>query len=130
MSYGVPRFTIRVDGEVIDRRLLVAFVANAQACGNGMRVAPVARVDDGLLDLVTIDEVGVLRALLKIAKLFRGTILADPIVRHVVAPKVRVEADPPVDVEAEGQVVGVTPAVFAVLPGALSVVLPPGERRG
>jgi diacylglycerol kinase family enzyme len=52
LSYCAPRFTIETDRQVIDRRLLVAFVANAQACGNGMRVAPVAQVDDGLLDVV------------------------------------------------------------------------------
>jgi YegS/Rv2252/BmrU family lipid kinase len=124
LSYRAPRFTIRVDGEVIERRLLLAFVANAQACGNGMRVAPVARVDDGLLDLVTIDDVGWLRALTKIAKLYRGTILDDPIARHVRTPTVGIDAEPPADIEAEGQIVGRTPAVFSVLSGALGVVRP------
>ena len=124
LSYRAPRFTIRVNGQVIERRLLVAFVANAQACGNGMRVAPVARVDDGLLDLVTIDEVGVLRALLKIAKLFRGTILGDPVAHRVGTAKVCIDAEPPADVEAEGQIVGRTPVVFSVIPGELRVVVP------
>jgi diacylglycerol kinase (ATP) len=124
VSYRAPRFAIRVNGELVDRRLLLAFVANAQACGNGMRVAPVAQVDDGLLDLVTIDEVGWFRALFKIVKLYRGTILEDPVVRHVRTPTVRIDAEPPADVEAEGQIVGRTPAVFSVLPGALEVVRP------
>ena len=124
LSYRAPRFTIEVNGELIERRLLLAFVANAQACGNGMRVAPAARVDDGLLDLVTIDEVGLLRALLKIAKLYRGTLLGDAVVRHVRSATLRIDADPPAEVEAEGQIVGRTPAVFSVLPGALEVVVP------
>ena len=124
LSYRAPRFTIEVNGELIDRRLLLAFVANAQACGNGMRVAPAARVDDGLLDLVTIDEVGLPGALFKIAKLYRGTLLGDPVVRHVRSATLRIDADPPADVEAEGQIVGRTPAVFSVLPGALEVVVP------
>lgn len=124
LSYRAPRFRIQTGSEVIDRRLLVAFVANAQTCGNGMRVAPVGRVDDGLLDLVTIDEVGWLRAMFKIAKLYRGTILEDPVLRHVCAATVRIETEPPADVEAEGQIVGRTPAAFSVLPGALMVVVP------
>lgn len=123
LSYRAPRFRIQTGDEVIDRRLLVAFVANAQACGNGMQVAPVARVDDGLLDLVTIDEVGWLRAVTKLAKLYRGTILEDPVARHVRSATVRIDAEPLADVEAEGQVVGRTPAVFSVLPGALNVLL-------
>lgn len=124
LRYRAPRFTISMDGRVIDRRLLLAFVANAQACGNGMQVAPVARVDDGLLDLVTIDDVGILRALLKIAKLYRGTILGDPVAHHLRTARLRIEADPPAEVEAEGQIVGSTPAEFSILPGALRVVVP------
>jgi YegS/Rv2252/BmrU family lipid kinase len=123
-SYRAPRFRIRLNGELIDRRLLVAFVANAQACGNSMQVAPVARVDDGLLDLVTIDDVGFLRAVLKIAKLYRGTILSDPIVRHVRTETLRIEAEPPAEVEAEGQIAGQLPAVFTVLSGGLRVIVP------
>lgn len=87
-----------------------------------MRVAPAARVDDGLLDLVTIDEVGLLRALRKFAKLYRGTLLGDAVVRHVRSASLRIDADPPADVEAEGQLVGRTPAVFTVMPRALRVV--------
>ena len=124
LSYHASRFTIEVNGELNERCLLLAFVANAQACGNGMRVAPSARVDDGLLDLVTIDEVGLLPALLKIAKLYRGTLLGDPVVRHVRSAQLRLDAHPPADVEAEGQIVGRTPAVFSILPGALKVVVP------
>jgi diacylglycerol kinase (ATP) len=124
LRYRAPRFRIHVNGELIERRLLLAFIANAQACGNGMQVAPVARVDDGLLDLVTIDDVGFLRAVLKIAKLYRGTILGDPIVRHVRAETLRIEAEPPAEVEAEGQIAGQLPAVFTVLSGDFRVAVP------
>ena len=125
VSYRAPLFTIEVDGRLIERRLLLAFVANAQACGNGMRVAPAARVDDGRLDLVTIDEVGWVRALFKIAKLYLGSILEDRVVRHVPSMKLRIDAEPRVDVEAEGQIVGSTPAIFSTLPRELTVVVPP-----
>ena len=87
-------------------------------------VAPAARVDDGLLDLVTIEEVGLLKALFKIVKLYRGTLLGEAVVRHLRSATLRIDADPPAEVEAEGQIVGRTPAVFSVLPGALEVVVP------
>jgi diacylglycerol kinase (ATP) len=89
-----------------------------------MRVAPIARVDDGRLDLVTIDEVGWPRALFKIAKLYRGTILYDPSVRHLRTERVQIDAEPLAPVEAEGQLAGWSPAVFSILPGALRVVVP------
>ena len=124
LTYRAPRFVIQADGRVIDQHLLVAFVANAQACGNGMRVAPAAQVDDGLLDLLTIGKVGGLRALFKISKLYRGTILDDQIVNHLRARTVRIEAEPTAAVEAEGQMVGRTPAAFSVVPAALRAVVP------
>ena len=122
VRYRAPRFTIEAGGKVIDRRLLVAFVANAQACGNGMRGAPVARVDDGLLDLVTIDDVGVLRGLLKMSRLYRGSLLGDSAAGHLRVSGMRIDSMPPAAVEAEGQVVGRTPAVFSITPGDLRVV--------
>ena len=65
-----------------------------------------------------------LSALLKMAKLYRGTLLGDAVVRHVRSAHLRIDSDPPAEVEAEGQLVGRTPAVFSVLPGALKVVVP------
>jgi YegS/Rv2252/BmrU family lipid kinase len=124
LTYRAPRFVIQADGRVIDQHLLVAFVANAQACGNGMRVAPAAQVDDGLLDLLTIGRVGWLRALFKISRLYRGTILDDQIVKHERARTVRIDAEPTAAVEAEGHIVGTTPAAFSVLPSVLRVVVP------
>jgi diacylglycerol kinase family enzyme len=132
LTYRAPRFTIKADGQVIDRQLLVAFVANAQTCGNGMRVAPVARVDDGLLDLVTINKVGLVNSLVKIARLYSGTILSDRIATHLRAVSLRVDADPPAVVEAEGQNVGTSPTVFSVLHGAVCVLANPAaleDRR-
>jgi YegS/Rv2252/BmrU family lipid kinase len=124
-TYRSPRFTIRAGDLTIDQRLLLAFVANAQSCGNGMRVAPTAQTDDGLLDLVAIDAIGLLRALPKIAKLYRGTLLGDPVVRHARAERVRLDASPATEIEADGQIVGRTPAEFSVVARALGVVVPP-----
>jgi diacylglycerol kinase family enzyme len=71
---------------------------------------------------VTIDDVGLWRALPKLAKLYRGTLLGDPLVRHGASTRVRIEADPPAPVEADGQLVGTTPATFTIVPRALRVV--------
>ena len=65
---------------------------------------------------------GSLAVLPKLAKLYRGTILGDPAVRHLRAATVRVEAEPPAAIQADGQMVGGTPAEFSVLRRALEVV--------
>lgn len=98
---------------------LVAFVAIGRYCGHGMHVAPRARVDDGRFDVVTIADVGLLRALPKLVALHTRGLLHDPLVRHATATSVRLDSEPPAGVEADGQVVGTTPATFTVAPRAL-----------
>lgn len=122
--YRSPQF--RLDCGTIpaaEGRFLLAFVANARYCGHGMHVAPRALADDGRLDVVTIADVGLLRALPKLLKLYRGTILTDPLVSHRTVTAVRIDAQPPVAVEADGQLVGRTPAVFSVQRRALRVIV-------
>jgi diacylglycerol kinase (ATP) len=121
-SYRSALFHVAANGVTIDSRLLLALVANGRYCGNHMDVAPNARPDDGLLDVVLIDDVGLATALVKIAKLYRGTILGDPVVRYLRTASVRIDSVPRVAVEADGQVVGETPAEFSLRPRALKVV--------
>ncbi len=125
--YRSPAFRLAVDDEraAAARRLLLAFVANGRYCGGRMHVAPTALQDDGAFDLVTIDDVGLLRALPKLAKLYAGNLLHDPLVQHRLVTKVRIEADPVAGIEADGQLVGRTPAVISVQPGALRTLRGP-----
>ncbi len=125
VRYRSPLFRITADGEHIDGRLLLAFVANGQYCGNRMHVAPTARLDDGLLDVLAVRELSLLAVLPKLGKLYGGRILGDPAVRHFRSAVVRIETDPPVTVQADGQVLGTTPAVFSLRPRALTVVTAP-----
>jgi YegS/Rv2252/BmrU family lipid kinase len=126
-EFSPPRFTIHADGERLEGRLLLAFVANAQYCGNRMHVAPTARMDDGLFDVLAVRELSLMAVLPKLLKLYGGRILGDPAVRHVRASRVRIETDPPVAIQADGQIVGRTPAEFGVLPRALRVLVAAGS---
>jgi len=121
-SYRAPLFRITTDTCSLEERMLLAFIANGQYCGNRMHVAPDARLDDGLLDVVAIRNVGLGTVLAKVIKLYRGTLLGDPVVWHAVSARVRLETDTPVAVETDGQVVGRTPAEISVRPRALRVV--------
>jgi diacylglycerol kinase (ATP) len=125
-TYRSPEFRIRADGHTIEGRLLLAFVANARYCGNRMHVAPTAIMDDGLLDVLAVEELSLLQVLPKLARLYGGRILGDPAVRHLRAARVRIETDPPVIVQADGQVLPRTPAEFSVLKQAIRVVTQAG----
>ena len=123
-TYQSPVFHIAAGGETIEGRLLLAFVANARYCGNRMHVAPTALLDDGMLDVLAVQQLSLLQVLPKLVKLYRGRILGDRAVRHLRSAIVLVETDPPVAVQADGQIVGRTPARFSVQRQALRAVIP------
>ena len=128
-TYRAPVFRITADTGSLEERLLLTFVANGQYCGNRMHVAPQARLDDGLLEVVAIRNVGLLTVLAKVVKLYRGTLLDDPVVWHARSARVRIETDTTVAVEADGQVVGQTPAEISLLRRGLRVVRGQGPAQ-
>ena len=123
-TFRAPRMRIEAGGTVQAERMFLAFAAVGQYCGGGMHVAPGARTDDGLLDVVTVGEIGRLELLLNVRRLFDGTLPQYHKVRVTRSGCVRVEADPPAQVEADGELLGETPVTFSVLPGAARVIVP------
>jgi YegS/Rv2252/BmrU family lipid kinase len=122
--YRAPHFRITADELTIEGRLLLAFVANAQYCGNRMHVAPTARTDDGWLDVLAVQELSLLAVWPKLVKLYSGHILGDRALRHLRARRIRIETEPPVVIQADGQIVAETPAEFCLLERAVQVIVP------
>lgn len=124
-TYVPARFRVRTQGELaVDASLFVVFAALGRYCGGGMQFAPHADPTDGELDLVAIRHLGVLATLARLPKIYAGRVLEDPAVRHARTAMIEIDADPPVRVEADGQLLGTTPARVRVLPRALDCVVP------
>ncbi len=122
-------FTISVDGEERKVRGYSVIVANSKAYGGGMFVAPDAELDDALLDLVTIAEVGKWRFLFNLPKLFKGEHIANPEVSTARGAVVEVRADRPFAVYADGDHLTDLPATVRLLPGALELIAPASEAE-
>ncbi len=120
--YRPPRFRITTDEGSLDERLLLAFVANGRYAGNRMFIAPQARLDDGQLDVIAIRNVGLLKVLRKLPKLYRGTLQGDPVVWQARSARIRIETDAEAAVQVDGQLAGYTPVEISVLPRRLRVV--------
>lgn len=102
-------------------RSMVAFGAIGPWTGGGMHIAPGARDDDGLLDFVTVRDAGAWHNLLNLPRLFNGRLHEDPNVQVARAARGQLQLDPPMAVQCDGQVVGMTPVTIELLPGALTV---------
>ena len=102
---------------------LTAF-ANAPAYGGGMRIAPRARMDDGLIDVCAVDRVGKLKLLCLFPTVFFGRHLKIAEVEYFQAERLRLETEKPADVYADGEFVCRTPIEVSVARQALRVIVP------
>jgi diacylglycerol kinase (ATP) len=93
-------------------------LANGQYFGGGMHIAPKSAPDDGLLDVLVM--VGPKTdAFTMLPKIYAGKHVPHRNIIEVRASRVRLVADPPFQIEADGEVLGTTPATFEVVPRAI-----------
>jgi YegS/Rv2252/BmrU family lipid kinase len=124
LTWKPGRFTVRVDEERVRFSGYSVSVANSRAFGGGMYIAPGAELDDGEFDIVTVGEVGKLRFVGNLPKVFKGTHVEEDEVRVFRAPHLELSASRPFPVYADGEHLADLPASLRVLPRALSVLVP------
>lgn len=121
--------TVSVDGAV-SRQFVgqAVVVANCQYYGGGMKIAPSARPDDGVFDVIIEGPIGKAEAMLKARKLYTGTHFEDAGLRQKLellhATRVEVDSTQRVLVQLDGEVVGRLPATFEIVPSAVRFVVP------
>lgn len=95
-------------------------VANCQYFGGGMHISPKSQPDDGLLDVLAM--VGPKTdAFTMLPKIYKGTHLPHRNIAEARARAIRLDATPPLPIEADGEILGTTPATFAVVPNAIQI---------
>jgi YegS/Rv2252/BmrU family lipid kinase len=127
LSFKKPRLRVRLDDRA-ERQLTVAnlCVANARFFGGGMKIAPEAKLNDGLLDVVALGDLDTLTILTNVYKLYLGTHLGMQQVHHALATRITVSAvdEERVTLEVDGELVGALPAAFEIRQSALRVRVP------
>jgi len=122
--YKNKRVRIRVDGESLpDGEYLIGAIANGRIFGKGMKVAPDARLDDGLFDAVLIRGFRFLEFCRHGWKLMNGSHVTHPKVSVVRGRRIEAWADDGEDVllELDGDQLGRLPATFEIVPRNLLI---------
>ena len=121
------RVRVTVDGRVVvDGPMNLAGVANGLYAGGGMMLSPEARIDDGKLDVVTASGLSRANIVTELSRIHTGGHVNNPKVTITQGTIVTIEtllAQDAMPLEADGNVRGVTPVRFEVLPGALRFVI-------
>jgi YegS/Rv2252/BmrU family lipid kinase len=124
LGWKPARFTIRVGEERTRISGYSVSVANSSTFGGGMRIAPNASLDDGEFDVVTVGEVGKLRFVRNLPKVFKGAHIEEDDVHVFRASRLELTASRPFPVYADGEHLTDVPASLRMLPRALSVLVP------
>jgi YegS/Rv2252/BmrU family lipid kinase len=103
LAYKMKTFTINLDGKIIERQCLSVEVANATMFGYNMKIAPLAKLDDGLFDVVIINKAHKLRYLLSLFRFPIGNIHKSSLVEYYTAKKVDISCEEEFAVHIDGE---------------------------
>lgn len=117
------RYAVQVDDVQVDTTAMLVAVANGGSFGGGMRVCPDARLDDGLLDVLVLHQIGRLEFLKVFPKVFSGRHVTHPAVQLLQGATVHLQA-PGVHTQADGEEFLPLPVQVHVAAGALRVCAP------
>jgi YegS/Rv2252/BmrU family lipid kinase len=125
LHYKHKRIRLKIDGEEMPQgEYLIGAISNGRIFGKGMKIAPTARLDDALFDIVLVKGMKVWEFLRNIYKLYTGTHLSHPKISFFQGKKIEAIPEDPEEnilIEIDGEQVGKLPATFEIVPQSISV---------
>lgn len=124
MSYKAVPLRLEVDGEIIEKKVMLCAIANARTYGGGMKVAPLAELNDGLLDVVLVGEVSVFEFLRQFPKVFSGSHLGHPAISLHKGRHVSLKADRSLPLGIDGDVIKRSEVEVILRPSLVPLIIP------
>ena len=128
---GHLRCAVTLEGETRTVKLssIMIAVCNGQYFGSGMHVAPMAKVDDGVFEVVSMDAPSKLGFALRSGRIYKGEHLKDETTTHFRASKIELalenaDAADRFLLDVDGEPLGRMPLTIELLPGAVEVFVP------
>lgn len=117
------KYTIEIDGETIKAEGIACIIANTASTGVlGLKIAEGVDTSDGMLDVIVIERAALLAMAASAADVVAGQ--EARCVSHWRGKSIRVASEPAQSVVSDGECSGETPVEAAVVPGAITVVVP------
>jgi YegS/Rv2252/BmrU family lipid kinase len=120
----IARYSLTLDEEQVEVEGMTCIIANSGTMGTAMfSLAPNISVDDGLLDVVVVRKAD-LPSLVSLVASVVGGKENETNLHHWQVRRVTVAAEPALNLQADGEIIGETPVTAEVLPSAVSVIVP------
>jgi YegS/Rv2252/BmrU family lipid kinase len=125
LHYRARRWTVEADGQAWSGRALFLVFANGRQYGAGAVIAPGARLDDGVIDLVIVEDTSVASLLFNWPRLFTGSIERYRPYRRLAVTRAVVTGDGPFIHHRDGEPMPEAGSLeLGVTPRALNVLVP------
>lgn len=122
-SFKPIHYEATIDGEHRSFQAMLCAVANSESFGGGMRVAPNAIIDDGLLELFIVHSISRPEFIKVFPKVFTGEHISHPAVEIIQAKQVKLSSGN-MPAYSDGEAVGHSPVSAQIMPGSLRVFAP------
>lgn len=122
--YRAQPLELTTDEQNFSGDIMFAVVCNNPTYGDGVKIAPRARLDDGLLDVCIVPAMGKLELLRWVRRAYRGKHLEHPRIVYFQTRRVTLRSAARLEVFGDGEFLQELPATIEVIPNALRVVVP------
>jgi len=116
---------IKFDGQEIHSKILFIAISNGKFYGGRFKITPEAILDDGLLEVCVVEEMGRLKYLMSIPKVFKGTHESIKGINFYRAKEVVIQSSVPILAQVSGEVIeGQKEFSITLLPKSLKLIVP------
>ncbi|HXX59154.1 MAG TPA: diacylglycerol kinase family protein [Dehalococcoidales bacterium] len=123
VRYRNQPVTMTIDGKKEERKICTAIMSIGKYGGGSMFIAPDAEINDGLFDVVVVGDVSKADLLVSFPRIYKGTHLTHPKISVKRAREVEIISQKGIALQADGELLGESPARFSVLPSAMTILV-------
>ena len=121
--YQNKKIKIVIDGVAEERKVCTIIMGHGKYGGGGMLTTPLAEPNDGLFDVLIVGDLTKHDLLWSLPRIYRGTHLTHPKVALKKVNEIEIYPEETMYVQADGEIVGESPASFKVIPSAINIIV-------
>lgn len=122
LIYKNKKIQLKIDGELhSDLKIRLVAIANAKYFGGGMKIAPAAKLNNGLFDIIVFKNMSRTRMILDNHLVYKGTHIEKENILTFTGKKIVATSDEEVLLEADGELLGKLPATFEIIPSVINL---------
>jgi diacylglycerol kinase (ATP) len=123
ITYRNREITLKLDGKTETMKICTVVMSNGKYGGGSMFLAPDAKLNDGLFDVVIIGDVSKPDLLWSLPRVYKGTHLTHPKISIRRGSEIEIQSLIPMTLQADGELLGEAPARLSIMPNALNIMV-------